>query len=98
MDGSEAGKTKDEKELLYCKVVIRGQPVELFLKCQKMANFGGVDAVCTKQAFDDAFVQGYGVSNERYNSLLIAVCADFAGVNMGRISVACTEMKSSPPW
>lgn len=25
MDGSEAQKTKDEKELIYCKVVIRGQ-------------------------------------------------------------------------
>ena len=50
MDGSEARKTKDEKELVYCKVVICGQPVELFLKCQKMADFGGVDAACTKQA------------------------------------------------
>lgn len=98
MDGSEARKTKDEKELVYCKVVIRGQPVELFLKCQKMADFGGVDAACTKQAFDGAFLQDYGVSDERYQNLLIAVCADGAGVNMGRISGACTEMKSSRPW
>lgn len=59
MDGSEAQKTKDEKELVYCKVVICGQPVELFLKCQKMTDFGGVDAACTKQ---DYSVSGH-VSN-----------------------------------
>jgi len=98
MDGSEARKTKDEKELIYCKVVIRGQPVELFLRCQKMIDFGCVDADCTKKAFDSAFLQDYGVSEERYNNLLIAACADGAGVNMGRISGACTLMKSSRPW
>ena len=98
MDGFEARKTKDAKELIYCKVVIRGQQVELFLKCQKMANFGGVDAASTKQAFDGAFLQDYSVSDQRYKNLLIAVCADGAGVNMGRISGACTEMKSSRPW
>ena len=43
MDGSEARKTKDEKEPIYCKVVIHGQPVELFLKYQKMATFGGLE-------------------------------------------------------
>ena len=72
--------------------------MELFLKCQKMAEFGGVDAACTKQASDGAFLQDYGVSDERNKNLLIAVCADGAGVNMGRISGACNEMKSSRPW
>ena len=98
MDGSEAQKTKDAKELIYCKVLIRGQPVELFLKCQKMADFGGVDAASTKQAFDGAFLQDYSALDQRYKNLLIAVCADGAGVNMGRIFGACTEMKSSRPW
>lgn len=86
MDGSEARKTREEKELVYCKVVIRGQPVELLLRCQKMNDFGGVDAACTKKAFDDAFTKKYGVSPERYNNHLVAVCADGASVNMGRIS------------
>lgn len=76
MHGSEARKTKDEKELIYCKVVIRGQPVGLFLKCQKMADFGRegrVDADCTKKAFDSAFLQDNGVSEVRYNNLLIVL-------------------------
>lgn len=78
--------------------MIRGQPVESFLKCQKMADFGGVDAACTKQAFDGALLQDFEVSNERYESLLIAVCADGAEVNMGRKSGTCTELKSLRAW
>lgn len=57
MDGCEAWKTKDEKELIYCNVVVHGQPVELFLKCEKMADFGEVDATCTNQAVNDAFLK-----------------------------------------
>ena len=78
--------------------MIRGQPVESFLKCQKMADFGGVDAARTKQAFDGAFLQDFEVSNERYESLLIAVCADGEEVNMGRKSGTCTELKSLRAW
>ena len=76
--------------------MVHGQPVELFLQCEKMADFGGVDATCTNQAVNDAFLKDYSVSDERYNNLLIAVCADGVGVNMGRISGACTAMKSRP--
>ena len=79
-------KTREEKELVFCKVVIRGQPVELLLRCQKMADIGGVDAACTKKAFDNAFTTHYDVSPERYNDHLVAVCADGASVNMGTIS------------
>lgn len=59
---------------------------------------GGEDADCTKKAFDGAFLHDYGVSEVRYNNLLIAVCADGAEVNMGRLSGACTLMKSLRPW
>lgn len=62
--------------------MIRGQPVESFLKCQKMADFGGIDAACTKQAFDGAFLQDFEVSK----------------VNMGRKSGTCTELKSLRAW
>ena len=40
------------------------------------------------------FLQDFEVSNERYESMLIAVCADGAEVNMGRKSGTCTEFKS----
>lgn len=98
MDGSEARKTKEEKELVYCKVVIRGQPIELLLKCQRMTDFGNVDANGTKNAFDDAFLNVYEVPAERFENLLVGVCADGASVNMGRISGACTQMKLQRPW
>ena len=84
MDGSEARKTKEEKELVFSKLVIKGQPVELLLKCQKMSDFGGVDAGANKSAFDDAFCgKDYALAEERFEKLLIGVCADEASVNMG---------------
>lgn len=98
MDGSEARKTKEEKELVYVKVVIRGQPVELFLKCQRMSEFGGVDAEGTKKAFDHAFLQEFAVEEEWFQKHLITVCADGASVNMGRITGACTAIKATRPW
>ena len=39
MDASMARKTGDEKELVYVKVVVRGDPTELLLKVQKMSQF-----------------------------------------------------------
>lgn len=99
MDGSEARKTQEEKELIYTNVVIRGRPVELFLKCQRMTDFGGVDAKGTKAAFDAAFQIDFKVPQEKYDKHFVSVCADGAAVNMGRISGACTVMKQeSRPW
>lgn len=95
---SEARKTREEKELVYSKVVIRGKPVEFFLKCQRMSDFGGVTAAGTKKAFDSAFLQDFSVPETRFEKLMISVCADGASINMGRISGACTVMKQPRPW
>ena len=43
-DGSEARKTKEEKELVYAKCVYNGFIVVFYLKIQRMFNFGGCDA------------------------------------------------------
>lgn len=92
MDGTEARKTRDEKELIYVKLVVNGQPIELFLKCQKMSKFGGVDALCLKNAIDDAFAN-YNMSDDKWRLGLVSACADGASVNMGKLSGALTVMK-----
>ncbi|KAK6171748.1 hypothetical protein SNE40_018183 [Patella caerulea] len=92
-DGTEARKTRDEKELVYAKVVVRGKPIELLLKCQQMNAFGGVDASAIKRSIDDAF-QTYGVAGDRYTNCLVSACADGASVNMGRLTGALTVMKN----
>ena len=78
MDGSEARITKEEKELVFCKVAIRGSPTELLLKCQKMCDFSGVDAQGIKDAFEDAFLTEYNIPSERFDNRLVSVCADGA--------------------
>ena len=70
-DGTEARKTKEEKELVYAKVVIRGKPVELFLKCQRMNDFGGVDAISLKKACDNAF-ETFGCVEEKFMNCLVS--------------------------
>ncbi|XP_064605788.1 zinc finger protein 862-like [Liolophura sinensis] len=96
-DGSEARKTREEKELIYVKVVIRGEPLELLLKCQKMTDFGGVSAANLKRAIDDAF-QSYNVSGDKYQKGLVSACADGAAVNLGRLNGAMTVLKAERPW
>lgn len=99
MNGSEASKTKEEKELIYGKFVIRGRPIDIFLKCQRMTDFGGVDAESTKKAFCNAFFDVDHMPEAQFNKLMISVsCADGASVNMGRLSGACVSLKTSRPW
>lgn len=98
-DGSEARKTRDEKELVYVKVVIRGEPVELLLKCQQMSKFGGVTGASVKSAIDDAFTDySLSVSGEKYRKCLISACADGAAVHLGKLRGALTELKADRPW
>ena len=54
--GSEARKTREEKELVYVKVVIDGRPTCLFLASQRMRDFGGTSA----DALNDAIVSAFG--------------------------------------
>jgi hypothetical protein len=92
-DGSEARKTKEEKELVYVKVLIEGRPTYLLLKCNRMRDYGGNDAAAIKKSFLAAF-EAYGVKLlEDDGKKLISVCADGASVNMGSINGAFTTLK-----
>ena len=64
-------KTGFEKEV-YGKVVVRGEPVELLLKCNHMNDFEGT-ADDLKRAID-TLMEGYGI-NTMYESRLVSVCA-----------------------
>ncbi|KAK6178299.1 hypothetical protein SNE40_013101 [Patella caerulea] len=93
MDGSQARKTGAEKELVYVKIVVKGQPVELLLSCQHMPDFGGEDAVSVKTAFDDAFLTKYKLDVDRWSKLLVSICTDGASVNLGVLNGACVKIK-----
>ena len=96
MDGSQPRKTGHEKELFNTKVVIRGQAVELLLKCIHMDAYGS-DAADLKRAVDETFTTDYKAKRE-YADHLVTVCADGASVNMGIYNGAVTKIKESRPW
>ena len=96
MDGSQPRNTGHEKELLYAKVVIRGQAVALLLKCIHMDDYGS-DAVDLKRAVDETITSEY-INEEQYKIKLVCVCADGASVSMGRYKGAVTNIKKTRPW
>lgn len=96
MDGSQPRKTGHEKELLYCKVAIRGKAVELLLKCIHMDDYGG-NADDLKRAIDDVMIYDYDLKEE-YSDRLVCVCADGASVNMGVYNGAVTQIKETRSW
>ena len=97
-DGSEARKTKEEKELIYVKVIVDGKPMCLFLRCQSMKTFGGTDASSVKKAFLDAFAE-YGIDVIGTDKTkIISVCADGASVNMGCLNGAMSSLKPDINW
>ena len=96
MGGSQPRKTGHEKELLYAKVVIRGQVVALLLKSIHMDDYGS-DAVDLKRAVDETITSEY-INEEQYKIKLVCVCADGASANMGRYKGAVTNIKKTRPW
>ena len=99
-DGSEARKTREEKELVYIKLVLNGVPVTLFLKCQRMIDYGGTDAGAVLKALREAFMS-YGVDisvGGKDTHKVVSMCADGASTNMGCKRGALTVLKQDITW
>lgn len=91
MDGSQPRKTGTEKELLYGKVVIRGQAVELLLECIHVDDYGG-DAANLKRAVDDVLLKRFDIPENIVVNLMVCFCADGASVNMGKYNGKCLSI------
>ena len=96
MDGSQPRKTGHENEILYTNVVIRGQAVELLLKCIHMDDYGS-DAADLKRVVDETITTDYNAERE-YADHLVSDCAGGASVNMGIYNGAVTKIKETRPW
>ena len=82
MDGSQPQKTGTAKALLYGKVVVRGQSVELLLECIHVDDYGG-DAKSLKHAVD-VLLNQYNIPENIVDTLMVCCCTDGARVNMGK--------------
>ena len=87
-DGSEARKTHDEKELVYCKIVCDGDfgvatPV-FILVCQSAKDFDGANADGVFAAMKSACLEY--MSQEELKLKVVCIVPDGAAVNFGRRS------------
>ena len=64
MDGFQPRKTGTEKELLYSRVVVPRQSVELILECVDVDYYGG-DTRSFEHAVDDILLKQYNIP-EKY--------------------------------
>ena len=97
MDGSQPRKTGTEKELLYSKVVGRGQSVELLLECIHVDDYGG-DAKSLKHAVDNVLLKQYNIPENIVETLMVCCCADGASVNMGKYNGKCFRELYKNMW
>ena len=98
-DASEA-KKKQEKELVYGKVVARGDcgfaPLTLLLKWQSLKDFGGTDGEGTYKAMLNA-IELY-IDQELLKKMLVCLTTDVAVVNFGRLRGALARMCDHVDW
>ena len=100
-DGSQARKTKDDKELLLTRITRNGSPLYLMVDLLNMSEFGGTDANSIKEAMDSVFDEENGaikISSEDYMRKLISATADGASVNMGAHLGVLTQLQQNRNW
>ena len=105
-DGSQARKTKDEKELVLVRVERNGVPIYFFVSLLEMARLGGSNSDSINTAIDNIFQQGNKNNGNQNGQILLAnnrekvviATADGANVNMGIYSGVLTHLRQERDW
>ena len=95
-DGTDARKTREEKESVYLKCLANGfkghVTLSCLLRCFNMRDSGGPNAVATFDVMKRTLLE-YIPSEEEAKARLIIVCADGASVDFGCHSGAFTQLQ-----
>lgn len=99
-DGSQARKTKSEKELVLIRTERNGIPVYIVASLLEMEKFGGGTADAIVKGINSLFEESgqYELSTEDYRAKLVSCTADGASVNTGKYRGVLTQLKSNRPW
>lgn len=99
-DGSEARKTREEKELVFGKVCVKSEaglvPLTLLLKCRSMIDFGGTDSTSVYKAMKSACLEY--IDEDTLASMLVSICTDGASVNFGNKNGALRQFQEFVGW
>ena len=97
-DGSQARKTKSDKELVLCRVGRNGVPTYFVLGLMQMGDYGGTDAQSLKKAIDYVFQGRMCLSDEDYRLKFVSATADGASVNFGALNGLITLFRETREW
>ena len=99
-DGSQARKTKAEKELVLIRTERNGIPVYIVASLLEMEKFGGGNANAIVKGINSLFNESgpYRMSPEDYEGKLVSSTADGASVNTGKYNGVLTQLKRNRPW
>jgi hypothetical protein len=99
-DGSQARKTKDEKELILVRVEREGTPAYFVVSLLDMNNLGGMGANAIKNGIDSIFNESGNIplTAAAYKSKLVSATADGANVNFGIYNGVLTQLKNDRMW
>ncbi|XP_065655360.1 zinc finger protein 862-like [Hydra vulgaris] len=99
-DGSQARKTKDEKELVLVRVERDGIPAYLVVSLLEMNSLDGVNANTIKKGIDSIFNESGNIplTADAYKNKLVSATSDGASVNLGMYNGVLTQMKNNRTW
>ena len=97
-DGSQARKTRSEKELILTRVERGGLPCYFVTSLVEMADHGGTDADSIKKGIDYAFKTEMGLPEHVYEKHVVSATSDGASVNTGIYKGVLTQLKEERPW
>ena len=90
-DGSQARKTKSDKEMVMVRFERNGLPCYIMASLLEMSNWGGTDAESLFNGINSIFEKDGMLEMEDYQTKLVSCTADGASVNFGGwlIKAAC---------
>ena len=98
-DGSQARKTRSEKELVLTRVERGGLPCYFNVtSLVEMADHGGTNAESIKKGIDHVFKKEMGLLEHVYEKHVVSATSDGASVNTGIYKGVLTQLKAERPW
>lgn len=97
-DGSQARKTKSDKEMVLVRIERNGLPCYLVASLVEMSEWGGTGAEALKAGIDNVFSCDGPFKMEDYETKLVGCTADGASVNFGRHNGLLTRLDEDRGW
>ena len=97
-DGSQARKTKSDKEMVMVRFERNGLPCYIVASLLEMEDFGGTGAESLYNGINGIFAVNGTLPLDDYRTKLVSCTADGASVNFGRISGLLTRLDNDRGW